>query len=155
MSILTTLALMTSAVVAKLHEPSDVEATRLQAKVDDLERELEDVNRELDRTILDLTTSRIETDRWRVLVERHQGREGQRQLLPRTPELDAEFRAQQQTRALMAYAQMQQVQAQTQQMQMDQQYFQQNQGLAQQGLQGAYESFCNCVPARHDMFLQR
>jgi hypothetical protein len=145
MTILTTLALMTSAVVAKLHESSDVEATRLQAKVDEFERKVADVER-------DLAALRLECDRWRASDFRPP------QLLARTPELDEEFRAQQQTRALMAYAQQQtqaqqmQAQAQQMQMQMNQQYLG---GLAQQSSQGAYEGFCNCVPARHDMFLPR
>jgi hypothetical protein len=131
MSILTTLALMTSAVVAKLRVPdSDIKITRLQTRVDELDRQLMNLER-------DFTTARIEADRWRALVERYQGRAER----PAGPDFRAVELAREQTRQLQAMAQAQQY----------------NQGLAAvnfsnpaQGLQ--FGGFCNCVPARHDAF---
>jgi hypothetical protein len=158
MSILTTLALMTGAVVAKLRMPDadvevEVEVTRLQARVDELDRQLTNLER-------DLATTRIEADRWRALVERYQGRAEQQ--LPAGPdfgphyiteEMRLRLQAQHQTRELQAMAQAQAQQDQAQLAQYNQGLAAVNYPIAQaQGLLGAYEGFCNCVPARHDMF---
>jgi hypothetical protein len=154
MSVLTTLALMTGAVVAKLRPVNaDVEITRLQAKLDELNSKLSDFER-------DLAISRLQADRWRALVERYQGREEQQR--PAGPD----FRAHQEMRErLQAHYQAQQLMAmaQAQQMNMNAQQAQHHQGLAQQnyfqGNLGAQAQttleWCNCVPARHDMFLPR
>lgn len=157
MSVLTTLALMTSAVVAKLREPPvDVEITRLQAKLDKLEREFEDINRELDQTILDLTTSRIEADRWRALAERRE--EQQRPAGPDfgvhqiTEEMRLRLQAQFQAQQLMAMAQSQQANMNMQQAQYHQGLAQQNYFQGNLGVQAQALEWCNCVPARHDMF---
>jgi septal ring factor EnvC (AmiA/AmiB activator) len=152
---------MTSAVVAKLREPPvDVEITRLQAKLDKLEHEFEDINRELDQTILDLTTSRIEADRWRALAERRE--EQQRPAGPDfgvhqiTEEMRLRLQAQFQAQQLMAMAQSQQASMNAQQAQHHQGLAQQNfygEGLPQMlGQQAQALEWCNCVPARHDMF---
>jgi hypothetical protein len=134
MSVLTTLALMTSAVVAKLREPPvDVEITRLQAKVDDLNRQLTNFER-------DLAIARLQADRWRALVERREAQ--QRAAGPNFGVCVSEemLRAQAQMQQLMAMAQHHQGLAQ-------QNYSQGNLGAQAQALE-----WCNCVPARHDMF---
>jgi septal ring factor EnvC (AmiA/AmiB activator) len=126
-------ALMISAVAAKLRsELADVEITKLKAQIDDLDRQLTDVKR-------DLATMRIECDRWRALVERYQGRAEQPQRI-----------AEEQTRQLMGMAQAQQ--AQYSQHNIANQV-QQNQVLGSGLSQMIEQHFCNCVPARHDMFL--
>jgi hypothetical protein len=159
---------MTSAVVAKLREPPvDVEITKLKAQVDDLERRLKNLRG-------DLVISRIQADRWRALVERYQGREEQQRpagpdfgVHQITEEMRLRLQAQFQAQQLMAMAQSQQVNAQ--QAQYQQNLAQQNlaqQNLAQQnfygeglpqmlGSQAQALEWCNCVPARHDMFLPR
>jgi hypothetical protein len=153
MSALTTLALMTGAVVAKLREPFnvDVEITRLQARVDDFERQLTDLERSL-------AESRLEADRWRALVERYQGREEQQR--PAGPdfsshhiteEMRLRLQAQHQASQLMAMAQAQQNQLMAQYHQQDPPQNAFN-GLGQMTQAQALD-WCNCVPARHDMFL--
>jgi len=158
MSILTTLALMTSAVVAKLVNP-DVEMTRLQAKIDDLEGQLTEA-----KTVA-VVLGR-ERDQLRVLVERYQGREDQQR--PAGPDFSVHQITEETRLRLQAHLQAQQLmamaQAQCNQAQLAQQNFY-GQGIQQMlGLQhnqlgsqlaGAHEGFCNCVPARHDMFLRR
>jgi|HubBroStandDraft_6_1064221.scaffolds.fasta_scaffold01938_6 hypothetical protein len=162
MSVLTTLALMTSAVVAKLREsPVDVEITRLQAKVDDLNRQLTNFER-------DLTIARIQADRWRALVERYQGREEQQRPAGpdfTTEEMRSRLQAQYQAQQLMAMAQSQQANINAQQTQQHQALAQQNYfqgglqslehqvGVGALGSQAQTLEWCNCVPARHDMFL--
>jgi chromosome segregation ATPase len=125
MSVLTTLALMVTSLVAK-PQPPDVEITRLQAKIDELERQLEDIRRDVDGW-MDIA------QRWRARYEA---------LRPNNEEI---VRAQMQAQQLMAMAQSQSMQ---------QTIAAQNSLYCQQmpGLAGAYEGFCNCVPARHDMF---
>jgi hypothetical protein len=158
MSILTTLALMTSAVVAKLHNP-DVEMTRLQAKIDDLEGQLTEA-----KTVA-VVLGR-ERDQLRVLVERYQGREDQQR--PAGPDFSVHQITEEMRLRLQAQYQMRQLQAMAQSQQALQMLAQQNfygEGIPQMlGLQhnqlgaqltGAHEGFCNCVPARHDMFLRR
>jgi hypothetical protein len=141
---------MTSAVVAKLRPPVDVEITRLQTKVDDLESRLEDVNRELDQTILDLTTKRIEADRWRALVERYQGREEQQR--PAGPNFGVHQITEEMRLRMQAQFQAQQLMAMAQSQQLAQQNFY-GEGLPQMlGAQAQALEWCNCVPARHDMF---
>ena len=154
MSVLTTLALMTSAVVAKLREPPvDVEITRLQAKVDDLDRQLTNFER-------DLAIARLQADRWRALAERRE--EQQRPAGPDfgvhqiTEEMRLRLQAQFQAQQLMAMAQSQQANMNAQQAQHHQGLAQQNfygEGLPQMlGQQAQALEWCNCVPARHDMF---
>ena len=154
MSVLTTLALMTSAVVAKLREPPvDVEITRLQAKVDDLDRQLTNFER-------DLAIARLQADRWRALAERRE--EQQRPAGPDfgvhqiTEEMRLRLQAQFQAQQLMAMAQSQQANMNMQQAQYHQGLAQQNfygEGLPQMlGQQAQALEWCNCVPARHDMF---
>jgi hypothetical protein len=173
MSVLTTLALMATAVVAKVRQPPvDVEITRLQAKVDDLERRLKNLRG-------DLVISRIQADRWQALVERYQGREEQQR--PAGPDfsspqfteemrlrMQAQHQAQHQVQQLMAMAQSQQAnmnaqQAQQHQALAQQNYFQSNQmdlghqvgvGILGSQPQAQALEWCNCVPARHDMFLR-
>ena len=158
MSILTTLALMTSAVVAKLVNP-DVEITRLQAKIDDLEGQLTEA-----KTVA-VVLGR-ERDQLRVLVERYQGREDQQR--PAGPDFSVHQITEEMRLRLQAQYQMRQLQAMAQSQQALQMLAQQNfygEGIPQMlGLQhnqlgaqlaGAHEGFCNCVPARHDMFLRR
>jgi hypothetical protein len=159
MSILTTLALMTSAVVAKLVNP-DVEITRLQAKIDDLEGQLTEA-----KTVAVILGR--ERDQLRALVERYQGREDQQRpagpdfsVHQITEEMRLRLQAQLQTRQLQAMAQAQCNQAQYQQQALGGQNFYGEgipQLLGQQHSQlGAQMAgFCNCVPARHDMFLRR
>jgi hypothetical protein len=164
MSILTTLALMTSAVVAKLHNP-DVEITRLQAKIDDLEGQLTEA-----KTVAVILGR--ERDQLRVLVERYQGREDQQR--PAGPDfslhqiteetrlrLQAHLQAQQLMAMAMAQAQCNQAQqAQYQQQALGGQNFYgegipQMLGQQHNQLGAQMAGFCNCVPARHDMFLRR
>jgi hypothetical protein len=143
MGILTILALMTSAVVAKPRSP-DAELTRLQTRVDELERELKDIGRSV-------TALRLETDRWQALVER--------QMLA-GPDFGPHHITEEMR--LRMQAQHQQLAQQTQynqglQMAMQNQALQAQHGIAdpghRHGLLG-FEGFCNCVPARHDMFLR-
>jgi chromosome segregation ATPase len=136
MSVLTTLALMATAVVAKVHKPlvnTDVEITKLKAQVDDLERRLKNLQGDLDGW-MDIA------QRWRARYEARRSDEAEI------------LQAQAQAQHLMAIVQRQQAQyAQSQQ---------HHQGLAQQnyfqvGLgQAQALEWCNCVPARHDMFLR-
>jgi len=150
MSVLTTLALMTSAVVAKLREPPvDVEITRLQAKVDDLDRQLTNFER-------DLAIARLQADRWRALAERRE--EQQRPAGPDfgvhqiTEEMRLRLQAQFQAQQLMAMAQSQQANMNMQQAQYHQGLAQQNYFQGNLGAQAQALEWCNCVPARHDMF---
>ena len=138
MSVLTTLALMTSAVVAKLREvdPRDAKIAKLKAKVDDLERQLADVERN--------------RDTWREMAEAWRQRTYQL-VEARRPE-------QQQAQLLQAQAHHQQMQAALAQQAQQAPYFNslgQNQanllGQVEQVFQ-SFEQFCNCVPARHDLF---
>jgi len=150
MSVLTTLAFMTSAVVAKLREPPvDVEITRLQAKVDDLDRQLTNFER-------DLAIARLQADRWRALAERRE--EQQRPAGPDfgvhqiTEEMRLRLQAQFQAQQLMAMAQSQQANMNMQQAQYHQGLAQQNYFQGNLGAQAQALEWCNCVPARHDMF---
>jgi hypothetical protein len=127
MSILSTLALMITAAIRPKFDPRDREIIALKAEVNDLRRERDD--------------ARIEADRWRALARRWEERFQARQ----SPEVIAQYQAQQ----LLGqqYAHMQQ-------------YAQMQQGLGQklgmqnvQAPQSLFEGFCNCVPARHDLFL--
>jgi chromosome segregation ATPase len=119
------LALMISAVATRLRPQStDVEITKLKAQIDELERKLESVRRDRDGW-MDIA------QRWRARYETMQPNE----------EI---ARAQLQAQQLMAMAQQAQQSP----------YY--NQGAVQQigsQLAGAYEGFCNCVPARHDAFM--
>jgi SLT domain-containing protein len=127
---------MTSAVVAKLREPPvDVEITRLQAKVDDLNRQLTNFER-------DLAIARLQADRWRALVERREEQRVSEEML----------RAQTQTQQLMAMAYQQQANINAQQAQQGQALAQQNYFQGNLGSQAQALEWCNCVPARHDMF---
>jgi len=151
MSVLTTLALMVTSFVAK-PRPHDVEITELKALVDELNRQLMEAGHQRDE-------ARLEGDRWRAMVERYQGRKEQQR--PAGPNFGAQLemdRARAQTQQLMAMAQSQQYQyqdnmAQNQQQALAAQNY--GQGFPQMldGLAGAHQGLCNCVPARHDMFL--
>jgi hypothetical protein len=127
MSVLTTLALMATAVVAKLRDP---EVAKLKAKIDDLESELEDVRRT--------------RDGWRALAENWRERALQLAERQRPQHHISE------AMRLQAQAQMQSAQAQQINM-MQNVMNQQNPGLLAQYAQ-ANSMFCNCVPARHDLF---
>jgi hypothetical protein len=125
MSILSTLALMVSGFVAKTRQidPRDTEIAELKAKIDDLNRQLNSV--------------RDDRDGWMRMAEawraRYYGQDSAMQQIAQ---------AQQQAQQLMDYGQQaaayqgQLGQLQTQQLQSQQ-----------------FRGFCNCVPARHDMFL--
>jgi superoxide dismutase len=140
MSILTTLALMTSAVVAKLREvdPRDAKIAKLKAQVDDLERQLADVERN--------------RDTWREMAE------AWRQRTYQLVEARRPQQAAQQAQLLQAQAHQQQMQAALAQQAQPAPYWNQlgqNQasllGQIEQVFEG-FEQFCNCVPARHDLF---
>jgi hypothetical protein len=102
--------------------------------------------------------ARLEGDRWRALVEQYQGREEQQR--PAGPDFGAQLemeRARAQMQQLMAMAQAQpyqeqQAQAQQYRYQATQQHALAAQ-LGAQNLDLEQSRFCNCVPARHDMFL--
>jgi hypothetical protein len=157
MSVLTTLALMVTSFVAK-PRPHDVEITELKALVDELNRQLMEAGHQRDE-------ARLEGDRWRALVERYQGRKEQQRTAG--PDFGAQLemdRARVQMQQLMAMAdlqpyQAQQAQSQQYQYQATQQHALAAQNFHGQGLLGAQNldleqsRFCNCVPARHDMFL--
>jgi len=125
MSILSTLALMVGGFVTKTRQidPRDTEIAELKAKIDDLNRQLNDV--------------RDDRDGWMRMAEAWRARYyGQDSAMRQIAQ------AQQQAQQLMAYGQ----QAAVYQGQLGQ--------LSQQQLQSQqFEGFCNCVPARHDMFL--
>jgi hypothetical protein len=142
MSVLTTLALMVTSFVAK-PRPHDVEITELKALVDELNRQLMEARTVAVRLGHQRDEARLEGDRWRALVERYQGRKEQQR--PAGPDFGAQLerdRARAQAQQLMAMGQSQQYPA-TQQYAL----------AAAQGLQEQGRMFCNCVPARHDMFL--
>jgi chromosome segregation ATPase len=125
MSILSTLALMVSGFVAKTRQvdPRDTEIAELKAKIDDLNRQLNSV--------------RDDRDGWMRMAEAWRGRYyGQDSAMQQVAQ------AQQQAQQLMDYGQ----QAAAYQGQLGQ--------LQTQQLQDQrFGGFCNCVPARHDMFL--
>lgn len=148
MSVLTTLALMTGAFVAKIRqsETPDVEITRLQARVDDLERQLDEAKAVAVRL-------GVERDTARMVVERWQGRAEQQ--VPAGPNFMPVHQINEATRQhMMMQAQAQQQSALAKgQAAMNAQNL--NQGIFGQQALGQYsqeQAFCNCVPARHDMF---
>jgi hypothetical protein len=148
MSVLTTLALMSTALVAKLRPNPDVENTRLQARVDDLERQLDEAK------AVAVRLGR-ERDTLREMLSRWQGRAEQQ--VPAGPNFMPVHQINEATRQHM----MMQAQAQQQSAlaQMNGQNFNQDifgqQALGQYSQEQALQDdamFCNCVPARHDMF---
>ncbi|HJZ16452.1 MAG TPA: hypothetical protein VJ251_13480 [Stellaceae bacterium] len=157
MSVLTTLALMVTSFVAK-PRPHDVEITELKALVDELNRQLMEAKTVAVRLGHQRDEARLEGDRWRALVEQYQGREEQQR--PAGPDFGAQLemeRARAQMQQLMAMAQAQpyqeqQAQAQQYRYQATQQHALAAQ-LGAQNLDLEQSRFCNCVPARHDMFL--
>jgi hypothetical protein len=154
---------MATAVVAKVRPTvnADVEVTRLQAKVDDLDGQLLEARRDYDRLL-------IEADRWRALAERYQGREEQQR--PAGPDFGVHQITEEMRLRMQAQFQAQQLMAMAQSQQANMQQAQQAQALAQQncfqgnlmglghvgalGSQAQALEWCNCVPARHDMFLR-
>ena len=133
MSILTTFALMATAVIAKIRQieddPRDVTIRRLEAEINDLKRERDD---------------------WRTMAENWRAHAYER----------ADIRREQQQAAAMPLPQIVPIEAAmeyvNQQLQATvAQQAQRASGLAQQGqnLLSSFEGFCNCVPARHDLFL--
>ena len=123
MSVLTTLGLMVSALVAKVREvdPRDAEIAKLKSEIDDLGRQLADVKRD--------------RDGWFGMAM--QWRERAHHLAERP-----------QQQNFIDEAMRQRIQAQ---MLQHQAYAQMNQ--AQQSQFYGDGLFCNCVPARHDLFL--
>jgi len=137
MSIAGTLALMSSAIAAKIRDikSPDVEITRLKAKVDDLTRE---------------------RDEWRehALGWREQARRLQ------TPEsIQRDMAVQEAHRMMQARAENQRAYAQLQNAQNAQ--YQQHMAQQQMGLQLSQidsfldGDFCNCVPGRHQLLARR
>ena len=134
---------------------------RLETEVSRLKRENDRLTRSTARLVDHIETLEREilieqhiSSHWKAEAERQarQSREAREQgeLLRATPELDAQYRAQQQLASQQMQAQAQAQQAQAQQAFYQQQNLANQQaGLAQYaGLQGAFEGFCNCVPSR-------
>ena len=127
MSIISTLALMASAVIARIRPPSlDDELAALQARLDDL-------NRRYDEHLANVTRQR---DEWQGLAERFRDY-ALRQQAPN-------------------YGLQQQYQAQNLQNAQIQNSFMLGQSVfGAHNLGQQIDAFvCNCVPARHDMFLR-
>lgn len=140
MSVLGTLALMVSAVTARLPKADtpDVEATRLKAQINQLTRELNEAR-------LAAIDARNEANHWATLARRWQARYE----MATEPFAQAQALAQAnqtQHNAMLAH-QYAQMQAQT------------ARNALQTGIPGAqnvnqgFHQFCNCVPARHDLLL--
>jgi hypothetical protein len=142
MSVLTTLALMVTALVAKVREvdPRDAEIAKLKSEIDDLERKLADVKRDRDGWF-------AMTMQWRErahhLAQRPQPAQEQHFI-------DEAMRQRIQAQMLQhqAYSQ----QARIQQAQGMQNYQHQQGSLF--GVQNQEGLFCNCVPARHDLLIR-
>lgn len=116
-------------------DPDNARIVALEAELDDLKR--------------DLGEARAQRDRWETLAIGWQRRYEQAINPVVAREIAAQEVAQRQMNQLMQ-AQM----AQSQNAQMAQYHQAQMMGMQNQvGLLGAFEGFCNCVPARHDMFL--
>lgn len=133
MSIVSTLALLATAVAAKIRkvkpQPTDVTITRLQTKIDDLNRELDEW-RDLVLAYRDVLHGQHDTS-----LAQHYINEAMRQSI----------HAQMQANSQLAQAQMQS--AQNQQIQNGFMFGQQMQAEQFSGWH-----HCNCVPARHDAF---
>ena len=157
MSILTTLALVASSVVAKIRqaepEPMDVEITRLQARIDGMNASLT----KLETQIHDLTRER---DSWYELTVAWRRRYETLRDAPRITEQRPTPESIQQTYANLQANQMIQYERCS-----NAQMAQNAQGLAMQDLAQAMRNawptneeldrfVCNCVPARHDLFLR-
>jgi hypothetical protein len=119
MSLITTIALMTTAVVAKLRPDSETK------RIAELERQVEELEVQLD-------AARSAARDWEVLSHSWRSRYEQA-VFPQMQQ------AQQAAGALQQYAMQNQMLAQ-------QQFC--NQGLAQMPLNPGFEDFCNCVPSR-------
>jgi len=134
MSIAGTLALMSSAIAAKIRDikSPDVEITRLKAEVDDLTRE---------------------RDEWRehALAWREQARRVQ------TPEsIQRDMAVQEAHRMMQASAENQRAYAQQQSAQYQQHLAQQQMGLQLSQIDSFLDGdFCNCVPGRHQLLARR
>lgn len=121
MSILTTIALMASSIVARIRpEPMDVEISRLQARLDELKAKVDNIERE--------------RDSWYELMQTWRSRYYE---LRDSPPRVTEQRPTPQAHQMMQYNQQTNLNAQN--------VF--NQGLGAQ----IEQFVCNCVPARHDM----
>ena len=136
MSIVSTLALMASAIIAKISPPSpEAELAALQARLDDL-------NRRYDENLAAVTRQR---DDWQSLALSYR-----REVMERR---GAHFITDEMRQRVQAQMQAQQCQAQSTQIQ--------NGPMLGQTVFGAHnlgqqiDAFvCNCVPARHDMLLR-
>lgn len=118
---------LVAAVAAKL-APRDVEITRLQAEIDALKRQRDEARAQCQILEDEITIERRWRRHWQSLVE--------------SPSQQMQAQAQlQQIMAMQAAAQNQVAQ------------FQNIGMLGAQNLNLGYE-WCNCVPARHDMFVK-
>jgi hypothetical protein len=124
MSILSTLALLSTALVARRPEPD---------RVEELELELEGLKAQLDSV-------REDALRWQALAESWRARyEAIGQVEQRLNQAASAAAAQQ-------YAQMQMAAAQNQAAMQAQNFY--DQGLGQMNGMQAFDGFCNCVPSR-------
>ena len=134
MSILTTIALMAGSFAAKIRQikpnPMDVEIARLQVKVNELKAKIDDLDRE--------------RDSWYELMQAWRSRYYELRDAPRvTQQRPTPQSLQQDYTVWQAHRAMQCQNAQAMQ------------NVFHQGLGAQIEQFvCNCVPARHDLFLR-